>query len=316
MYKKIPLWIFSLLFLFIGLIVVPHMISAYNIGFLIAIFVNIVLAESWGLFSGYCGYVLLGSAAFYGIGAYVSAIFSNTLPFTLNILLAGVICGGVAAILGLPILRVRGVYFLIMTFALSEVIKNLIKWYEVVYSVTMGRIVLTQPPITVYYAALVIAAITVASSYLIRKSKFGVGLICISDDEDAAESIGVNTTIYKLLAFVICTMFMGFAGATMVARIGYVDPDSAFAPSISFQVLVMALLGGPKRVLGPVVGAVVLTTIQLLFAATQLPYHFGIILGALVIALVLFPSRLIDVIKKSFSSFYGKTLKPIHESSS
>jgi branched-chain amino acid transport system permease protein len=153
---------------------------------------------------------------------------------------------------------------------------------------TVGRIIMTAPDlIIIYYAVLVVAVGATVAAYLAKNSRFGVALFSIKEDEDAANALGVNTSFYKWMAFGISAAIPGMIGAIMALRHSYIDPYTAFNPMISFQVIVMAFLGGVEGIEGAMVGAVILTVLSEVLWA-QYPYHYMIILGSVMILIVKF----------------------------
>lgn len=278
----------------------PFFGTDYTISFLLDILTWIALTESWIILSGFTGYISLGHSAFFGVGAYFMAISWMKLPYPLIVFISALISMGFAFAIGFPVLRVRGPYFVILTLGLSEFSKYIFINYEVNVKGTVGRILLGVPSLkTLYFSLLLIAIITVLCAYFIKKSRFGFGLFSIREDEDAAESLGIDTSIYKWLAFGISAFFPGAVGAIMALRRTYIDPYSVFDPIVSFQIIVMAFLGGLGRLHGPIIGACILTLISEILWA-RYPHYYMIILGIVLILLVKYlPSGLIEIIGKS-----------------
>lgn len=267
--------------------IAPLIASAYLLHLLITIMAFVTLVESWNIFSGNTGYILLGSAAFYGIGGYATATLWPILPIYVIIVVAGIVSAVVAFAVGYPCLRVRGPYFSILTFGLSQAIMAVVDFWQARLG-SRGIMIKAYDTSIVYYLIMIVTSTTLLTTYLIRKSRFGVGLVAIKDDEDAAQACGVNTTLYKITAFAICAFYSGMAGALTVARLSYVDPSSIFNPMVSFQTAIMAIFGGTNLLLGPTIGAILLTSVQeILFGPTYV-YYYSIMLAVIVIALVMF----------------------------
>jgi len=248
----------------------------------------IALTESWIVLSGFTGYISLGHAAFFGVGAYLMALLWRKLPFLLILPIGGLISMILAFGIGFPCLRIRGPYFVILTLGLSEFTKYIFINWEVNISGTVGRILLGAPDIRVFYFSMLIISIgAVVNSWWIRNSRFGMGLLSIKEDEEAAESLGINTSFYKWLAFAISAFFPGIVGAIMALRWTYIDPYTVFNPILSFQVIVIAFLGGLTEVKGPILGATLLTLLSE-FLWAKYPYYYLIILGIILIILVYF----------------------------
>lgn len=288
---------------FIPVLLATGTLPLYGSDYLVSIGLNVLmwvaLTESWIILSGYAGYISLGHAAFYGIGGYVMAISWQGVPFLVAVLLGGLASLAVALVIGFPCLRVRGPYFVILTLGLSEFIKYLFINWEVNVKGTVGRLLMGAPPIhTLYYSIMVIALVTVAVAYMIRRSRFGLALFSIKDNEDAAESLGINTSLYKWLAFGVSAFFPGLVGAIMALRSTYIDPYTVFDPFVSFQVIIMAFLGGYEDVAGPLLGALILTLVSEVLWA-RYPYYYTIILGVILILIIKFlPSGLIAPLKR------------------
>lgn len=289
------LWIVGVIFF--G--VLPLFTSDYIVAVLLNILMWIALTESWIILSGYTGYISLGHAAFFGFGAYLMALLWRKLPFFAIVPLGGLSTMILAFAIGFPCLRIRGPYFVILTLGLSEFAKYLVINYEVNVSGTVGRILLGAPGLhTFYYSMLVIAGLGVAAAWWIRNSRFGMGLQSIKEDEEAAESLGIHTSFYKWLAFGLSAFFPGLVGSVMALRWTYIDPYTVFNPVVSFQIIVIAFLGGMTDVKGPILGAIILTLISEVLWA-KYPYYYMIILGVILIILVYFlPSGILEPLSR------------------
>lgn len=282
--------------LLILLSVLPFFVTDYIVSLLLDILTWIALTESWIILSGFTGYISLGHSAFFGIGAYVMAISWTTLPYPLIILISATSGMALAFAIGFPVLRVRGPYFVILTLGLSEFAKYIFINYEVNVKGTVGRILLGVPSIkTLYFSLLVIAFSTILCAYLIQRSRFGYGLFSIREDEEAAESLGIDTSVFKWLAFGISAFFPGAVGSVMALRRTYIDPYSVFDPIVSFQIIVMAFLGGTRKLHGPVLGAFILTLISEILWA-RYPHYYMIILGVVLVLIVKYlPSGVLEI---------------------
>ncbi len=295
----------GLLVIVIFLSIIPFYTTDYIVSVFLDILTWIALTESWIILSGFTGYISLGHSAFFGIGAYVMAISWLKLPYPLIVLISAICSMALAFAIGFPVLRVRGPYFVILTLGLSEFAKYLFINYEVNVKGTVGRILLGVPNIRVlYFSLLIIAIVTIFCAYLIKRSRFGYGLFSIREDEDAAESLGIDTSIYKWLAFGISAFFPGAVGATMALRRTYIDPYSVFDPIVSFQIIVMAFFGGMGKLHGPVLGACILTLISE-FLWARYPHYYLIILGVILVIIVKFmPSGILGIL-----DLFGKVVK-------
>jgi branched-chain amino acid transport system permease protein len=203
-----------------------------------------------------------------------------------------------ALLVGALTLRLRGIYFVMFTFGLVELLLHFILWWEVNITGTTGRVVPTMDNTTVYHLMLMILAILVITSYLIRRSKFGLALQSIGEDEEAAAHTGVNVTRLKIVTFAISAFFIGAAGAIMATRWTYIDPRIAFNPLISFMPVLMAIFGGMGQLYGPIIGATIFTYLEE-FLITRFPYYYMLIFGIIMVVAILYlPNGLVGLIQE------------------
>ncbi len=258
---------------------VPFLANGYQLSLAINIVSYTVLATAWTLFSGPTRYVSLATVAFFGIGAYTVAVLGEEMAWPLVLLVAFVIGFVLSLMVGLSTLRLSGVYFVIFTFGLAELVRQLVTWYEVNVTRTLGRYVFVDITTSqIYWQLLALAVIVFVAGYLIQRSKLGLALRVIGDDEAVARHVGINTTMAKVVLFAFSASFMTLAGAIMAPRWTYIDPAIAFNPVVSFQVLIMALLGGVHRLYGPVFGVIPLVMLFEVLLA-KFPNHFSIMVG-------------------------------------
>jgi branched-chain amino acid transport system permease protein len=273
----------------ITLILVATAIYAneYILGIGFTLFMYVALAQSWASFSGMTGYISLGHVVFFGSGAYVFILLWGIVPVWAGVAIAGFLVGFGAMIIGYPVLRVKGPYFVILSFGLAELAKNLILINESRMYVSM-RPVFGAPPLSeLYIAMLLLAIIATGITFWISRSKFGAGLRGIREDEGAAETLGVPTARLKLLAFSISGIIPAMVGAIFIMRSGIFLPGDAFNPIVSFTMVTMAIIGGSDNAQGPILGVLFLVIIQELLWSTW-PEVYMIILGMLLISFVLF----------------------------
>lgn len=271
---------------FAALALVPFMVDGYGMSLAIAIANYTILATAWALFSGPTRYISLATVAFFGVGAYTVAVLGEVLPWPAVMLVAALNGCALALLVGLSTLRLAGVYFVIFTFGLTELIRQLVTWYEVKVTSTIGRYVfLDIDQHAIYWQLLGLAALLFLSGYLIGRSRLGFALRVIGGDETVARHVGIDTTRAKLLLFVLSALFMTLTGAIMAPRWTYIDPAIAFNPQVSFQTVIMALLGGVQRLWGPLLGVIPLT---LLFdwLNARFPNHYLLILGIVFMLIV------------------------------
>jgi len=279
---------------------VPQVASGYHLALGISLLYLSILATAWALFSGPTHYISLATVAFFGIGAYTVAVLGEIWPWPAVLAAAGVIGVVVALVVGLSTLRLSGIYFVIFTFGLSELIRQIVTWYEINVHRSVGRYIfmsITQEQI--YWQLLALLATVLLAGWLISRSRLGLALRVIGNDEVVARHAGIDTTQAKLVMFAVSALFMTLTGAVMAPRWTYLDPAIAFSPVLSFEVVIMALLGGAGALFGPLAGAVPLV---LLFEVltTTFPTYFSILLGAVFVLIVyalprgvigLFPAR-------------------------
>jgi branched-chain amino acid transport system permease protein len=259
----------------------------------------IILAVAWTIFSGTTGYISLASAAFFGVGIYAAAILGEKMPLIFVVLIGGAASFVLAFIFGAITLRLRGIYFAMFTFGLVLLFKELIYYYEINVEGLRGRFVVLQSNEAIYYYLLGIFVVTMIVAYLIRRSKYGLALQSIGENEEAAAHTGVNVTMVKILTFAISAIFMGAAGVIMATKWTYVDPGVAFNLMISFTPVLMAIFGGFGSIYGPVVGAVLFAYIQEVLTTGDLNKYYMLIFGAILVVTILFlPSGLIGLIQK------------------
>ncbi|MCB1488229.1 MAG: ATP-binding cassette domain-containing protein, partial [Bauldia sp.] len=266
----------------------PLVANGYYLALGVSMLSYIVLATAWALFSGPTRYISLATAAFFGIGAYTMAVLSEAVPVAVVIVIAAVVGVAVALVVGLATLRLRGVFFVIFTFGLAELIRQIVTWYEVKITRTVGRyIFLDIGQEQIYWQLLALAVLVFVVGWLIGRSRLGLALRVIGDDETVARHVAIDTTRAKLVLFAISAAFMSVAGAVMAPRWTYIDPAIAFNPMISFQVVIMALLGGAGKLYGPLLGVVPLVLLFEIINA-NFPNHFAIVLGVVFIVIVYF----------------------------
>ncbi len=276
--------------LLIVLGVSPALTSSYTTIMISSIIMYIIMSLSWSMFSGATGYISLASAAFFGIGVYVSAFLGRQLPVPLLMLIGGAGSFAVAVLIGAVTLRLRGVYFTIFTLGLVELMKHLMLYIEITVFGIRGRFVVACSPVSIFYYLFILLLLVLAASVLIKRSRFGMALVCIAEGEDAAMHIGINATGVKILAFGISSFAMGAAGAAMATRWSYIDPYIAFGTTMSFMPVLMVIFGGKQNILGPLVGAAVFAYLQELLI-TKIPYIYMIAFGLIMIAAILFMPR-------------------------
>jgi branched-chain amino acid transport system permease protein len=268
------------------LALLPLFADGYGLSLGIGVLNYAVLATAWAMFSGPTRYISLATVAFYGVGAYTVAVLGEILPWPLVLLAAGAIGMLLALAIGFSTMRLAGAYFVIFTFGLTELIRQLVTWYEVNVTRTIGRYVfldITQEQI--YWQLLALGAALFLIAFLIQRSRLGFKLRVIGGDETLARHVGIDVTRVKVSLFVLSTLFMTLTGAIMAPRWTYIDPNIAFNPVVSFEVVIMALLGGVQRLWGPLLGVIPLTLL-FEYLNAYFPNHFSLILGLVFLVIV------------------------------
>lgn len=267
---------------------VPNFASDYVISLFILLYANVALATAWAFFSGTTRYISLATAAFFGIGIYVLAIAHVYVPVPLALLAAAVVGFLIALVVGLSTLRLRGVYFVVFTFGLTELVHQVLNWWEIKINRTVSRYIFTDVSnVSIYETLLVIVLITIVGSWYVSRIRLGFALRAIGEDETVARHAGVNTTLVKVVCFALSASVMALVGAVLALRYPYIDASIAFNNTWSFQVLIAALLGGAGRAWGPAIGAIPLVLLSE-FLAGSFPHHFSIALGLCFVVIVYF----------------------------
>src|SRR5215217_2723229 len=270
----------------------------------------VVLATAWNILGGYCGYVNFGSAAFFALGAYSTVFFHKTypLPIPILILIGGMVSGIVGLGTGYLTLRLRGAFFAIATLALAVVLQTLVINWDYVGGARGAYVIrpnsIAIGPWTISYmqylfaSMMGLAVIALTTARLIERSRLGYGFAAIRDDEVAAESCGVPTLRLKLIATTLSGAFMGMAGAPFPYYLGFLQPQSAFALAYAVNSIAMPMIGGTGSWFGPLIGAVLLGTIQQVATVTISSAVNVLIVGVLLVAFVIIaPNGIVGLVQ-------------------
>ena len=267
---------------------IPYFGSEFAVSMALTCLMYVALATSWSLFCGSTRYLSLATSAFFGIGAYTGALTLAAQGWAAAIVLGAAIATGVALVMGALVLHLRGTYFAVLTFGMTELIRHAITYWEKQVTGTVGRVLTVVPERdTIYLTMLLIAVLAVAASIVLRRTRFGLALRGIGSDEQRAMTLGVDTRLVKIGGFALTAAFAGAAGAAMSVRWTYIDPTTVFNPFIGFQTVLIALIGGAATLWGPLIAAIVFS----LLAETlrlQLPQLYMMALGLLLIGSVLY----------------------------
>jgi len=274
--------------------------SPYLLHMFILSLLWITLGQSWNLLGGYTGQISYGHAAFFGVGAYTTAIMvkSGQSPATAwwGLLLGGLAAAVVGALIGWICFRLRGSYFALSVLALSEVLRLVAVNFRQLTNGAEG--ILFIPAFTqktyYYYIALALAAVNFGVIRWVMRSKPGYYFLAIREDQDCAESLGIDTTRYKLFSLLISSFFTGAAGAFYMNYMGFIDPGIVFSiPDISIMMILVTMLGGAATMWGPAVGAVIFILVSEIFRVWVGAGHL-LFFGVLIVAIIIyFPSGIV-----------------------
>lgn len=289
----------------------PFFSDQTTIGIMFFALIFAASATSWNIFAGYTGYIALGHAVYYGVGAYTLAIICQNynIPGGWQPIFLVPLCGLIAAVVAVPLgavaLRTRRHTFVVVTIATFFVMQLLA--YNL-RDLTKGTTGIDMPlpfqwfapqlglpqsgyfNLVFFYAALVLVLAALVVSWFVRSSKYGLGLLAIRDDEDRARSLGMNTEVFKLSAFVLSAFFVGMAGALATYYVGSVQPTFAFDALFDVEVALMVFMGGIGTLSGPILGALVIVFAKQYLAADATQLNGGlylILFGALFLAVIL-----------------------------
>ncbi len=266
----------------------------------------VVLATAWNILGGYTGYVNFGSAAFFALGAYATVFFHKfyPLPVPVLVVMGAAVSGLVGLGMGYLTLRLRGAFFAIATLALAVVLQTLVvNWNYVggargAYVIRPAEVEGLSLPYVQYLflVMLALAVVAIATARIIEHSRLGYGFAAIRDDELAAEASGVPTLRLKLIATTLSGALMGMAGAPFPYYIGYLQPSSAFALEYAVNSIAMPMIGGTTSWIGPLVGALLLGTLQQITTVTISSAVNLLIVGVLLVGFVILaPNGLIGL---------------------
>jgi branched-chain amino acid transport system permease protein len=284
----------------VGLALVPLFQSnPYILHMMIMVFIWICLGQSWNLLGGYTGQVSFGHATFYGVGAYSAGLlyFHKEISTWYGMILGPIMAMVFAVPIGLICFRLRGAYFALALLALAEVLRLVAtNWI----SLTNGSVGILIVPflgkIPYYYMALALAAGSFYIIYRLVNSKWGFYFVAIREDQEAAESMGIDTTKYKLISLLISAFFTGLAGAFYMNYMAFIDPHVVFSlVDVSIMMILVVMLGGAGTLYGPAIGAVIMVVLSEVFRA-YIGHANLLVLGLLIIFIIVFlPDGVVEV---------------------
>ena len=267
----------------------------------------VVMAAGWNILGGFAGYVSLGHNVFFAIGGYVAGMTLARYGISTIAMapLAGLIAGIAGYLIGLITLRVRGPSFIISSLALVMIFRILFENWHFIggaagVALPANEISVKWTKLPYYYAFVVMAAFAVWITYKIKHSKFGLGLRAISKDEIKAESAGIDTRFYKVLAFAISAFFVGMAGAVWGEYLTYIRPNIFLVILVSVNMVLMCIIGGKGTIAGPVVGAVLIIAFNEVFVATLGASEINVLATGLImmLTLIFFPLGVVGTLAK------------------
>jgi branched-chain amino acid transport system permease protein len=278
-----------------------------------AILMFVALAQGWNLIGGFAGYASFGQVVFFGVGGYFTAVAMSHWHFSfwLSLAVSGLVAGAFGALIGLPLLRLKGHYFAIATLGVAEGMREVVTNLP---DLTGGGAGITIPTVGdqattaylgndgFYLLFLAIAALSVLVSGLVSRNKLGFALRAIHQDEDAAGAMGINTTRAKVVAFALSGLITGLVGASYAFQQVTIFPERLFDVDITVLMVVMVVIGGSGTVLGPLLGAVLLQFLSEWLRQSYTEVH-TLILGAIIIvAVVLLPQGLVNYVREARTS--------------
>jgi branched-chain amino acid transport system permease protein len=266
--------------------------SEYAIEVLFLIFLYGAMATAWNLLGGFAGQVSFGHAAFLGIGAYATTILiSNGVSLWIAVPVSALLPGLFSLLIGVPAFRLRGPYFSIATIGIGEATRLIaLNWTSLTGGASGLTLAGAPPMLQQYFAALALLVAAVGLAAWIRVSRFGYALAAVRQDPDAAETLGVATTVVKSQALFLSACILGVAGSIYALHYLFISPDSVFGFSTAVSFVIMPIIGGLGTVTGPLIGAVVYTFIREQLAATLANADL-LAFGVLLIAIVVFEPR-------------------------
>jgi len=278
----------------LGILFIPMVGNNYIIRLTTIMMLYCVLALSWNFIGGLAGYPSFATAAFFGLGAYTGAVSQGQgMPMYLAWILGALVAAGFAAGLGLAILRLRGHYFAIASLVVADVLREIVNSTTKLTGGGMGfnlpilRLGVDAQARLFYYLMFVLAMLTIMTAAYVNRHRLGFGLRCIKQNENAANMIGIHTTIYKTAAFTLSAVFVGWAGAFYASWVNYIEPGDVFDVLFSVKPIVMVLLGRAGTISGPIIGAIAFLFLEEMVWRNILTFHAGV-LGLIVVALIFY----------------------------
>lgn len=296
----------------------PFFLSAYWLRILTNIFMFAILSQAINIISGYTGYPAFGNVVFFGLGAYSTGVlmvkFHTSFAITIPIGIA--VCLLFTLLFGIPVLRLKGHYFAIATLGLNEATRAIVDNLTGLTGGGMG-LSLPLPPGNIeaiarffYFVLFGTMVMTILATYVLSISRFGYACRSIRADEEVAKGLGINTTRYKTIAWMVSAAFTGIAGSVYAYWMSYIEPSAVFDMTIAIKSFVMFLLGGAGTIIGPVLGAFFIELISTFAWGHLLNYHIGALGVIIILVVILMPRGFMLFLQDRFSlHMFTNTIK-------
>lgn len=290
-----------------GLLFLPRAVSPYKLLTYTTVLSLALMAQGWNFIGGYTGYAAFGNVAFFGIGAYTTGLLMLSkwhVPFFAAVSAGALLAALVATAVGMPVLRLKGHYFAIATLGVAEALREIASTWD---SVTQGATGIDLPVRSdssfFYYVALGFVVVGLLVTAALERSKLGYGWVAIREDQDAARMLGINTTLFKVVAFALSAVFAAMAGGIVAYQNIHVAPNDFFKIEYTLQMIIACIIGGVGSVWGPLLGAAVYQLLSTYIWSHFLELH-PTVLGAIIIFFIVFlPRGLMDLFRRLSASF-------------
>lgn len=291
------LHVLGLLALLVACVTLPWLVNDYWMRVATKVMMFALLGSAWNIIAGYCGYPSFGQVAFFGLGAYVTAVLMVQFhwPFLAGMVVGIAVAAAFAAVIGLAVLRLRGHYFAIASLGVAEAMRQVVANLGITGGGEGISFPLPPwPPATTtlifYYAMAAVLALMLLTLWWCLRSRLGFAWRAVRVNEQAAQIVGINTTKYKVAAWTVSAAFTGAAGAVYGYWISFIEPNSVFSVNVSVELIVCSLLGGVGTIFGPVLGAAVFEVMSELIWAQFLTVH-GLVLATMFAGIILLLPR-------------------------
>lgn len=295
----------------------------FMLNILIMILLYATIASGWNILGGYAGQLSLGHALFFGLGAYTSTLLYLNFGISpwIGMLIAIIVCVFAGLLIGIPTFKLRGPFFTLGTIAFAEVVRHLTLYWRDLTNGSMGLNIKYEPSFVnmifrefdyYYWLILALLVLTTLLVIWIDRNKMGYYLKAIREDEDAAQTLGINTNKYKMLAMVISTGITGLAGVFYAQYNLFFEPESVLHSNISNEIALIAIIGGVGTIYGPILGAFIIIPLNEILRASFPDIHgmnFFIYGVLLIIIVILTPNGLLPIIKKQWKRLFKRTPK-------